>query len=114
MQEVSTSSSTVFRAVTLSSRCSVEPNRTTPPATSRAPAGALRAPRMQPRAAPRAPRHAGRRAAPRAAAAAPRVPDDRAAVGGAEGGVLAIEERAPDEEVPEGERLVLTGITWTT
>lgn len=37
--------------------------------------------------------------------------EDRAAVVDAEGWVLAIEHRAPDEEVPEGERLVLTGIS---
>ncbi|MFS8584897.1 MAG: FtsQ-type POTRA domain-containing protein, partial [Acidimicrobiia bacterium] len=37
--------------------------------------------------------------------------EDRAAIVDAEGWVLAIEERAPDEEVPEGERLVLTGIS---
>jgi cell division protein FtsQ len=39
------------------------------------------------------------------------VTEDRAAIVDAEGWVLAIEERAPDEEVPEGERLVLTGIS---
>src|SRR5690606_41238683 len=47
----------------------------------------------------------------RAPVAGVRGPGRRAAIAGAGGWVLAIEERAPDEEVPEGERLVLTGIS---